>query len=258
MTDVFGPEYAGLYDLLYADKDYAAECDLLDQLFDRFGSGPVDSVLDLGCGTGNHAIRLAERGYHVVGVDRSPGMLQRAREKASRAATRTVSFTCSDLQNFALAERFDAVLMMFAVLSYQLDDSDVLAAFANARRHLHDAGLLIFDVWYGPAVLRIQPSERVKTVAVPAGEIQRMASGRFRTSAAVCDIEFRTTQHRANTAAESTVERHAMRFFFPAEIRSLLAEAGFDLLSMTGFPEVEQVPDESTWSVLVVARARPR
>jgi len=81
MSDqVFGQAYADQYDLLYHDKDYEAECDLLEEVFRRYGQEPIKSILDLGCGTGNHAILLARRGYRVTGVDLSADMLAHARE----------------------------------------------------------------------------------------------------------------------------------------------------------------------------------
>src|SRR5918999_826846 len=83
MTELFGSEYADAYDVLYKDKDYVEESRLLDRLLQTYGNGPVRSVLDLGCGTGNHALPLAKRGYAVVGVDRSAGMLKSARKKAA-------------------------------------------------------------------------------------------------------------------------------------------------------------------------------
>ena len=67
---VFGKTYASAYDAMYAEKDYEGEVDLLEAAFERFGSR-VESVLDLGCGTGNHLAPLARRGYEVAGVDRS-------------------------------------------------------------------------------------------------------------------------------------------------------------------------------------------
>jgi predicted TPR repeat methyltransferase len=57
----FSKAYARIYDLLYAEKDYEAESRLLDELF-RAWKGGVRSVLDLGCGTGGHAARLAREG----------------------------------------------------------------------------------------------------------------------------------------------------------------------------------------------------
>jgi len=62
-------DYASAYDFLYQDKDYEKECDFIESIFVRY-SGNVKRVLDLGCGTGGHALILVRRGYHIVGVDR--------------------------------------------------------------------------------------------------------------------------------------------------------------------------------------------
>jgi predicted TPR repeat methyltransferase len=53
-VSVFNQQYADQYDYLYGDKDYEAECDLLVQIFKRYGGGRVKNILDIGCGTGNH------------------------------------------------------------------------------------------------------------------------------------------------------------------------------------------------------------
>ena len=79
MTAVFGFEYADAYDHLYSDKDYNQECELIDRLLRTYGDNSVRSLLDLGCGTGNHALPLAQKGYRVLGVDRSNDMLDAAR-----------------------------------------------------------------------------------------------------------------------------------------------------------------------------------
>ena len=84
MSEVFGSVYADAYDLFYRDKDYAAESDLIECIFQTYGDGAIRSILDLvGCGTGNHAIPLAQRGYEVVGIDRSENMLDQARREAT-------------------------------------------------------------------------------------------------------------------------------------------------------------------------------
>src|SRR5262249_51990165 len=120
---VFGADYAAAYDTLYEDKDYLAECDLIERVFELYGVGRVRSVLDLGCGTGGHSGPLAERGYEVTGVDRSPHMLERARVRTAAAR-----FELGEIGSLDLATTFDAVLMMFAVLSYQVGNADVQAA----------------------------------------------------------------------------------------------------------------------------------
>src|SRR5919198_851041 len=113
MKRPFGTLYAAAYDAMYADKDYEAECDLVEEAFQRFGSEPVRSILDLGCGTGNHSIRLARRGYDVSGVDLSPDMLAIAAEKSAAAGT-SIAFSRGDVRRVDLGRTFDAVLLMFA------------------------------------------------------------------------------------------------------------------------------------------------
>ncbi|HEV8595551.1 MAG TPA: methyltransferase domain-containing protein, partial [Thermoplasmata archaeon] len=73
---------ADYYDVLHEDVDYAAECTLLEKVFARFLHRQTSSVLDLGGGTGSHALILAKRGYQVTGMDASAAMLRVARAKA--------------------------------------------------------------------------------------------------------------------------------------------------------------------------------
>lgn len=165
---VFDKIYSDQYDLLYGGKNYEAECDLLEEVFKCYADNKVQSILDLGCGTGNHAIPLVQRGYEVTGVDLSEDMLIHARKKTDHLNLVTdvhqpiPVFLQGDLRSLNLNQTFDVVLMMFAVLGYQYSNADVLEALKTARQHLRKGGLLIFDIWYGPAVLAIRPSDRVK------------------------------------------------------------------------------------------------
>jgi len=111
---VFKKEYAFAYDYLYQDKDYEKECDFIQEVFKKFTKG-VKTVLDLGCGTGGHALILAKRGYEIVGVDRSKEMLKIARDKA-KSAKLDVEFIESDITNIGSKRKFD-------VCSDELSDS---------------------------------------------------------------------------------------------------------------------------------------
>ena len=67
-------DYARYYDLLYRDKDYAAEAEYVAGLIRKFHPS-ARSILELGSGTGMHAIHLAKQGYEVTGIDISPDMI---------------------------------------------------------------------------------------------------------------------------------------------------------------------------------------
>jgi SAM-dependent methyltransferase len=247
---VFGAEYAAAYDTLYHDKDYTSECDLIEHVFDVYGQGAIKRVLDLGCGTGGHAVLLAERGYDVVGVDRSAPMLEQARARGSDAR-----FELGDLTSVDLGETFDAVQMMFAVLSYQVTNADALAALASARRHLQPGGLVFADVWYGPAVLSQRPGERVKLVEAPGTQLIRMAAGELDVNRNVCTVRYHVWRIEEGRVSAEVREQHRMRYFFPLELELLLNGAGLELVRLGCFPRIETEPSDTAWNVAIVARA---
>jgi SAM-dependent methyltransferase len=252
MTDVFGVDYADSYDALYADKDYVAECDLLEGIF-RGARRPVRSVLDMGCGTGRHSVELARRGYEVVGVDLSARMLERARRRAVEEAARGVTFALGDIQTVQLGRRFDAVISMFAVVGYQIGDAAVRSTMANVRRHLEPGGPFVFDVWYGPAVLATGPSARVKTVTTEAGEVERRAVGALEPGSNVCSVSYELTRRSAGQRTVTTRETHRMRYFFEDDLARYLEAAELGLQAVAAFPDVENPPSVASWNVLVVA-----
>ena len=255
MSDVFGSIYADAYDLFYCDKDYAAECDLIERLFQTYSDGPIRSILDLGCGTGNHAIPLAQRGYRVVGVDCSESMLAHARRKAAGLSDGSdVAFHQGDICSVDLQRRFDTALMMFAVLGYQLENADVLSALRTAHQHLRPGGLLIFDVWYGPAVLHQRPSQRIKVIPTSEGKILRVVSGELDIRRHVCTVHFHVWRLEGEQVVAETEESHAMRYFFPRELDLFLECSEFALVRLGAFPEFNRDSDETTWNVLGVAR----
>ena len=252
----FGPLYASAYDTLHEDKDYETECDLFERMFRELADERVHSVVDLGCGTGGHAIPLARRGYSVVGVDRSEGMLGRARTKAAgEDAASGPSFREGDIRTIDLGQLFDAALMPFAVLSYQLSDADVQSALHAARRHLKPRGLLLFDVWYGPAVLKIGPSDRVKTAVSGSRTLRRFANGSLDRSRNLCVVGYRLAESDETRVVWETTETHVVRYFFPNELDAFLAAAGFRRERLSAFPDIDRPATDDTWNVFVAARA---
>ncbi len=249
----FGRDYAEQYDLLYANKNYAGECDLLEEVFRRFGDGQVRVVLDMGCGTGEHAIVLAKRGYRVTGIERSREMLGRAHSKAT-AANINVRWIEGDIQRTNGEGPYDAVTLMFAVLGYQVTNAEVLAVLTNAHRHLRPGGLLVFDTWYGPAVLGVKPADRIKVIEDNGGQVIRTATSTLDTRHHLCDVHYRLWRVVGDQVVSRSQELHRMRFFLPMELEFFLNSAGFTLVSLSAFPELDRPADETTWNVLWVAK----
>lgn len=248
----FSGVYASAYDAFYEVKDYPAECDLLEEAFRRFGTPGVRRIADLGCGTGSHAMLLAERGYLVVGVDRSPEMLQIAETK-SRARGLEIKWLLGDLSSIDLEETFDAAVLMFAVLGYFTTNDDAVRALQNVGRHLRPGGLLCFDVWHGPAIEKHGVHDRVKTVPTADGSVTRSTSARLLDGEHVCEVCFEVSSAGEPDRGTSR-ETHRVRYFYRDEIRQLLAGAGFEMVSFSAFPGLDRQPEASDWYAFCVGR----
>jgi SAM-dependent methyltransferase len=241
---------------MYAEKDYGQECDVIERAFREFSVVPVRRILDLGCGTGGHAIPLAVRGYDVLGVDRSPGMLDVAGAKAMDAGVAArITFVPCDLAAALRGEPRDAALMMFNVLGYQDAVVDVVEALRSVRRNLRTGGVFLFDVWHAPAVESAPPVQRWRIIEQAGGRLIRLSSGALDRAAEICTVTIHMLRLAGDRVVEETVEHHRLRYFRRETLVSLLEGAGMELQRLGSFPDYWREADACSWSVLGVARA---
>ncbi|MCK4306983.1 class I SAM-dependent methyltransferase [candidate division WOR-3 bacterium] len=252
-TRVFGKEYALSYDYFYQDKDYEKECDFIESIFKKF-SGNVKTILDLGSGTGGHALILAKRGYYVMGVDRSKEMLEIAKSKAKKENL-SIEFIHGNITDIDLHQKFDAIISMFAVISYQTTNSALAGGCKVASKHLVSDGLFLFDCWNGSAVLTEKPTVRVKKVELKDNKkIIRFTDPILNTMNHTVETRFKIWKIENDHLIDETNESHFMRFFFPQEIRYFLEIAGFSEVEFCPFLELEKTLTEHDWNMAVIAR----
>lgn len=247
--------YARSYVALYQDKDYEVECDFLERAWKRFSPQPVQQVLDLGCGAGGHVFPLATRGYGITGIDRSPAMLGLAKQRTAEFSNNRPRLQVGDIQTLRLGETFDAVICMFAVLSYQTSNEALLATLRTAREHLKPGSLFLCDFWYGPAVLKLQPADRVKEVMDGDDRIVRLASPSIDVQTHVVTVSYQLLRLRGNVLVEGTRETHRMRYLFKPETELLMQLAGIELLHFCPFAQLDRAVSEDTWNVSAIGRA---
>ncbi len=253
---VFDGIYAGGYDALYKDKNYGAECDLVEQAIERFGKGAVAHLLDIGCGTGGHAIELAARGYSVQGVDLSPHMIELARSKAlGKPHADKITWSVADARNFTLKQQCDAAIMMFAVLGYLNANEEVQSALTNIRSHLRVGAVFACDFWYGPAVLTQRPGDRVRVVPTPSGKLIRATHTELDVNACTADVNFDIYEIGQDKLVNETNETHRMRYFFATDLSLLLERSGFTLKQLSAFPDLDAPVSADTWNAFAVAIA---
>jgi SAM-dependent methyltransferase len=250
-------QYSRYYDLLYRDKDYAAEAQFIGNLVFRH-SPHAKSVLELGCGSGLHAQLLAQRGMTVHGIDRSTDMLTQAATRLAKAPPEIVerlTFSEGDVRQVRLGKKFDCVVSLFHVMSYQATNADLLAALATAREHLNPGGVFIFDCWYGPAVLAQRPSVRIKRMEDEAVSVTRIAEPVVHPNECLVDVVYTVlVRDLASEAVDTLTETHRMRYLFRPEIELLAQTAGLRVEHACEWLTGGE-PGENTWGVCFVVRA---
>ena len=176
------------------------------------------SVLDIGCGTGRHAIELAQRGYVVTGVDISAGMLSEAKEKAKAAGVR-VNWVHSDATGFSLDKQFDAAICLcegaFGLLGTSDDAIEQpLAILGNISRALKPKAKTLFTVLNGLFMIRKHTQDDVEQDRFDPLTISEVSQ---------CSPAGR---HPAMLVRE--------RGFIPTELALLFRLAGMNVLNMWG------------------------
>jgi SAM-dependent methyltransferase len=249
MTEFGG--YARYYDLLNRDKDYPGEIRFIDGLIRRHAPG-ARSVLELGCGTGVHGVLLAETGYDLVGLDLSAEMIAVARRRAAALppdVAKRLRFLQADAREFQLDGQFDVILALFHVMSYQLGNADLSAVFSRLKTHLKPGGVVLFDCWYGPAVLTDRPTVRVRRAADAETDVIRTAEPTLHANDNIVAVSYRlSATDRHSGRVEEFTEVHRMRYLFRPELELLAGLHGLRIVA-SGAWMTEQPMDSSTWYV---------
>ena len=191
-------------------KNTVAEVDFIIKELNLTGGS---TVLDIGCGTGRHAVELARRGFRVTGLDLSAGMLAQAR-KAAETAEVDIELIQADASAFDLDRLFDAAICLcegaFGLLGSGDDPAaHDLAILHNIHRSLKPGGKFMLTALNGFKLVR-QYSD------------QDVASGRLDPVYIIerSDAEYHTP---AGKKSISVTERA----FAPAELLLMLRTSGF-------------------------------
>jgi len=248
----FGKIYADSYDLFYKKKDYSAECDFLEKIFEEFSDKPVENILDLGCGTGGHLIPLAKRGYSLAGIESSKCMFSIAKVKINTKLK--VKLVNKDISGFRLNRKFDAAIAMFSVFNYLLADKIILKFLNQVNFHLKDRGLFIFDIWSAPGVLSVKPANRKKVVINNKKKIIRICQPVLDTRKHLVKIHYTVLHTEGKKMLQKANEVHRLRFFFPEEIKRFLNRGGFKILSYTPFMSLQRKLSDKNWNASIIAK----
>jgi SAM-dependent methyltransferase len=250
-------DYAAYYDLFYRGKDYAEEATFVLRVLQERNPA-VRRILELGCGTGGHALHLVESGCSVTGLDLSERMVQKALARFAALPPEVRDrFRASrgDAANFTLAEKHDAVVSLFHVASYQATNEALLGYFRSARGALGPGGLFLFDFWHGPGVLSDRPHARERIETAGDVTVTRTTRPQLLVNENVVEVNYTfSVTEGGMPKVEDFHEVHRMRYLFLPEIELLASLTGFSLVEAGRWMDRAPLTGDD-WYGYVVLRA---
>jgi len=239
-------EFAEYYDLFADDSGIP----LYLSMAEKYGS----PVLDLACGTGRVAVKLAEAGHEVVGIDATKQMLEVAQKKADSLpddVRSRISFLEEDFRSFELQRRFPLVIIPFS-FHYCLTTDQQLACLSSIKRHLVDDGVFILDI-YPEACQEEKKKKKPKERRTLDGKTVKVST------ASVIDfsnqIRRRTTTveiKHPNGETRSVQSESVTAIIFNREADLLLRLSGFRVLEEYGNWDLQPYGPGMTKRILVL------
>ena len=249
--------FSEYYDLIYQRMvDYEKECDVLERVFAEHSCETVRSILDVGCGTGSHALILSKRGYSVTGIDVSKVMIEKANMKAEREKVE-VEFFVQDMRNMNLDREFDCAICMFGGFGYILTSEGLASLFSGLRRHLIKDGLFVFEFW-NVGGLKPTPYKSWTKIQNETLTLYRLSESNSDHQTDILDIDMHFIVIRNDRLAEEFTETHRIRCYTLPEMQQHLNKNGYELLSAYDWDSKEivepTVPKKETFRILAISR----
>ena len=220
---------ASSYDGLIVDGSYRKRADWLEKLFKK-SRIPVETVLDLACGTGTIACLLAERGYQVIATDGSEEMLTQAATKAAVLEERAPLFLLQSMPRLRLSEPVDTVVSTLDSLNYLTREKDIRETFVRVYRWLKPGGQFIFDV-NSLYKLRRMDAQMYMDETEDSFCVWRTF---FSEKTRVCTYQVDLFRRNEDDTWERDFEEHRERAWTVEELCLFLTDAGFEKISVTG------------------------
>jgi SAM-dependent methyltransferase len=209
-------DFAEGYDREGFTKGTAGECDFIEA---EIGGDRSVPILDVGCGTGRHAIELARRGYRVTGIDLSASQIERARAKAAAAGV-SPDLRVGDARALPFDGEF-GLAVMICEGAFPLMETDEMnfEILRGAARALRPGGKLVMTTLNG-----LFPLHR------SVGQVENQSGGDSATEGHAFDLM--TFRMRSRLTARDDHGRPVEldcdeRWYIPSELVWLLKQAGF-------------------------------
>jgi len=254
MKDKFSLE-AEFYDKIWGKYDYDADVKFLETFFREHD---CKRVIDVGCGTGNHAIRLSKLGFEVTGVDISPTMIKIAKEKDKEGKIRLIQGDMRKLEKaIPKGQRFDAAICLGQTFYHLITNRDVYAFLSSLHKVMEKNGLFIFNARNATKIREDHLDRLLLDHMITEEKLQLL-------------LLFYNTRHPRNRniiiwrpiylikrdgRMDFQIREHKLRWFQSSWLKKTLIDYGFHVVSTYSGPLREEFKEEEhteMWFVTIV------
>ncbi len=211
---------------LYAADDTRIAPREAEAVVRLLGLRPGQSVLDVCCGYGRHALELARRGFRVTGIDLAPRQIEEARRRAQAAGV-DVRFVLGDVREMDFQAEFDACLNLFTSFGFFETEAENQAMLNRIAGATSPGGSFLLETWNREKVIREFVEREVEEMV---GGVRLVKEWQFDALAG------RFNWQNTVTFPDGRQERwnHSIRAYTLVELKSMLEVAGFRLEQVFG------------------------
>lgn len=234
------------YDKLNSETDYSAWADFLTEAFRRYGNS-IESVLDLGCGTGAMTFELHRRGYDMTAVDISPEMLSVARDNAEKRNIDDILWLCQDMRSFELYGTVNAAVCCLDGINHLTGTGDLQKCISLVHNYLDPDGLFIFDVNTPYKFLNFYGNN---DYILEDKGVMCCWQNDFDKKHGVCDFYLTVFEQAEDGRWERTDAVQRERCYSKEMLTKTLSRNGFEVCGIFGsFDFSEPAPDCARWYI---------